>query len=241
MELTLKNYIKLIKENKKNFKFVKFGKFSLNESIVILRHDIDMSPKWAYLMAKEENKIDVKSTYFVQISSKFYNFFDPDICKLIKKIYNLGHDIGLHFDLESCQIKSIKNIEKRILLEKNILENSLGIKISLLTIHNPSELTNKIFKDIDFAGMHNCSSPYYFEEFSYCSDSNGIWRFKSIDQVFNDKNNKKIYFMTHPVWWQDKILPPRLKVVSCLKDNEVRIMKSYDNILKKSGRPNVKN
>ena len=67
-----------------------------------------MSPKWAYLMAKEENKIDVKSTYFVQISSKFYNFFDPDICKLIKKIYNLGHDIKLHFDLESCQIKSIK-------------------------------------------------------------------------------------------------------------------------------------
>ena len=38
--------------------------------------------------------------------------------------------------------------------------------------------------------------------------------------------------MTHPVWWQDKILPPRLKVVSCLKD-KVRIMKSYDNILKK--------
>ena len=74
MELTLNNYIKLIKENKKNFRFFKFGKFSLNESIVILRHDIDMSPKWAYLMAKEENKIDVKSTYFVQISSKFYNF-----------------------------------------------------------------------------------------------------------------------------------------------------------------------
>ena len=64
--------------------------------------------------------------------------------------------------------------------------------------------------------MHNCSSPYYFEEFSIVLTVM-VFGDLSLDQVFNDKNNKKIYFRTHPVWWQDKILPPRLKVVSCLR------------------------
>ena len=43
------------------------------EDIVILRHDIDCSIEKAVKMAELENGMGVCSTYFVLVSSEFYN------------------------------------------------------------------------------------------------------------------------------------------------------------------------
>lgn len=42
---------------------------------VILRHDIDMSLHKALTFARLENRISIRSTYFVLLSSNFYNVF----------------------------------------------------------------------------------------------------------------------------------------------------------------------
>ena len=42
------------------------------------------------------------------------------------------------------------------------------------------------------------------EKFKYCSDSNGYWRFESFEELINDTTIKKLYVLTHPVWWQKK-------------------------------------
>lgn len=45
------------------------------ERPAILRHDIDNSPEKALQLAKLEKKLSVRSTYFVLLTSDFYNVF----------------------------------------------------------------------------------------------------------------------------------------------------------------------
>ena len=64
----------------------------------ILRHDIDNSLEKAVKFAKLEKKMAIKATYFVLITSDFYNVFSDKSIKLLHQIIDCGHEIGLHFD-----------------------------------------------------------------------------------------------------------------------------------------------
>ena len=81
---------------KKTHKILTFGNSS--DKDVILRHDVDASLEAALKMAELENKINVSSTYFILLSSEFYNPFTLESSKIIKKILKLGHKLGLHYN-----------------------------------------------------------------------------------------------------------------------------------------------
>ena len=53
-----------------------------NKFNIILRHDIDFDVDYALKMAKMENKLNIKSTYFFfLLKSNFYNILNPNIEK----------------------------------------------------------------------------------------------------------------------------------------------------------------
>src|SRR3972149_582670 len=56
--------------------FRDFEKNKKNSKIIILRHDIDYSPKKALTLAKIENKLGIKSTFFVRVHGEYYHPFD---------------------------------------------------------------------------------------------------------------------------------------------------------------------
>jgi len=62
------------------------------EKCIILRHDVDRKPENALRMAKLENELGVKATYYFRIIPKT---FKPEI---INKIAELGHEIGYHYE-----------------------------------------------------------------------------------------------------------------------------------------------
>ena len=80
------------------YKFADYINCDDYERCVILRHDIDDSVECALKMAQIEAAEKVKSTYFVLLTSEFYNVASKANKEKILEIKELGHDIGLHFD-----------------------------------------------------------------------------------------------------------------------------------------------
>ena len=92
-----KNTIQLALD--KNYTFLRceqYNKITEYDKVVILRHDIDFSLKCALKLAKIENELGVTSSYFIRLHSRHYNPLEYNSYKIIKKIQNLGHEIGLH-------------------------------------------------------------------------------------------------------------------------------------------------
>ena len=70
MNFDIDGYKNLIKISKEKYNFVKFNDVCTN-SIILLRHDIDVSPKLELEMAKLEHKLGDNSTFFLWLEVHF--------------------------------------------------------------------------------------------------------------------------------------------------------------------------
>jgi hypothetical protein len=229
-DFTEKNYIKIIR--KIDSKSIFFNEIYKKKSFILWRHDVDFSPQRALSLAKIESKHKVKSTYFVMLTSMFYNIFEKEIRKIFLEILSLGHQLALHFDVSQYNIKSKKELEKLLNYEKKILEVLFKTNIKVFSFHNP---TNKILKydSFRYAKMINAYSKYFRNNVKYCSDSNGYWRHQRISD-FLDEKHKKSQIATHPAWWTRKAIEPNQRIKRCIYGRAKKINKIYKQILKKT-------
>ena len=175
-------------------------------------------------MAELENSIgggQIRSTYFVLISSDFYNVFSKHSLECIYRIRELGHIIGLHFD-EKKYIPTGKSWKKELLMEnilqeKKILEEMTGININSVSMHVPSKMT--LQADLKIPGMINSYSREFFEEFKYVSDSFHRWREDVRDVVTNTKP-KRLHVLTHAFWYNDKPMTRNESIRDYIQEGE---------------------
>lgn len=122
--------------------------------------------------------------------------------------------------------------------EKNILETLFQTEVKVFSFHNPTEeiLKNDNYK---YAGMINTYASYFKENVEYCSDSNGYWRHKRLEDFLEQKHSK-IQVLTHPGWWQKDIMSPRDRIQRCIDGRAKKVEKTYDSILNAHGRKNVR-
>lgn len=208
------------------------------DKFLLWRHDIDHSIHRAKKLAELEKKYFIKATYFLQLGSFFYNIFEEEIKELILNILSLGHQIGLHFDPTQYKINTKEDLEKYLNFEKNILENLFQVEIKVFSFHNPTEEILK-YDDFKYSGMINTYAKYFKENVEYCSDSNGYWRYKRLEDFLNEKH-KKIQVLTHPSWWQKEIMSPRDRIQRCIDGRANNTAKKYDGLLDEHGRKNVR-
>lgn len=234
-DFTEKRYAELLDLATSRFSFHLVSDIPEKDNIAIWRHDIDFSPQNALNLAYLEHERDIKATYFVQLSSLFYSPFDTKVISLIKEIRKLGHEIGLHFD------PSIYTSDKcdNLLNETKTLENLLEIEIHSFSLHNPTTYDNSLYKELEVHKLHNASSPILRDRFSYCSDSNGIWRFTPLKDMITDPDITNLYVLTHPIWWSSESSSPREKVVSNIRARGEANLNYYDNLLEHNQRPNI--
>lgn len=154
MEFTFHEYRAILDALKRHdYKFSNYDNWSDNEKSVILRHDVDISLEKAFEMAEFENAYGVFSTYFILITGDFYNAFNKRSRQLIKKIKDLGMEIGLHFDEtiympDTDIVAAIKN-------EIRVMEQMLDIKVKSVSMHIPSQKTLKANYAIEYRGGYN--------------------------------------------------------------------------------------
>ncbi|MBO5424652.1 MAG: hypothetical protein J6A25_03980, partial [Lachnospiraceae bacterium] len=99
MKFTYDEYEKLVLLlREEQYVFCDYHSFDGLSKCVIMRHDVDMDLEKAVQLARLERTLGVKATYYVLISSDFYNIYSKRNIEMIKEIQSLGHTIGLHYD-----------------------------------------------------------------------------------------------------------------------------------------------
>ncbi len=203
MEFTYSGYqrlIDLLRENK--YTFSDYVNCSTVNRPVILRHDIDMSLSKALEFAKLERKKAVKATYFVLLSSDFYNVFSKLSNSVLRQICALGHNIGLHFDEERYSIIDEKDLKRCVAYEVALLEQSIDCEVNVVSMHRPSKWI--LENDIQLNGLINTYSKIFLRDFKYLSDSRMRWR-EDVIGIINGNKVDKLHILTHPFWYAEGV------------------------------------
>lgn len=169
-------------------------------SCVILRHDIDNSVGKAYQLAEIERGLGVSSTWFVLVTSEFYNPAAAANRGLLQEMAGMGHEIGLHFDEASYKGCSEEELRQAAEKERGMLEGILGLPITTVSMHRPSERTLR--SDWDFPTMVNSYGKRFFSEFKYVSDSRMHWR-EDVEGIIRSHAYGRLHILTHAFWYAE--------------------------------------
>jgi hypothetical protein len=202
-----------------------------------LRHDVDFSLEAALRLAKIDKRNGIYSTFFIRLGSPFYNLFDINQLKIVKKIIDLGHQVGLHFDERFIDSKELtqKMLEGEVVRQLKILKKYFDIK-NIVSFHIPSRfIFNKNFGSNKFKSTY---SPYFFSEIKYLSDSRGIWRDGCACKFLTSKDfPENLQLLTHGEWWGTKGEDPNEILICNLREKFEYLDKNFasDSQVYKSG------
>lgn len=240
-DFTEQSYRKNIRLAKANYQFISFNEYRKPGRNVLWRHDVDLSPHRSLKLAQIEAEEQVIATYFIHLHSLFYNFFEAEVTELITKVLDLGHELGLHFDPAYYSQRQVLGHEFAdwLAFEKGILERTFRKNVVAFSLHNPDTSGWPAHEQEEVGGMINTNSRYFKENYGYCSDSNGYWRYRRLFDVLTRAEEEKLQILTHPGWWSPEVMSPRSRVFRCIDGRVAAIINKYDDILAKTGRDNV--
>ena len=154
------------------------------DKIVILRHDVDRKPENALAIAKVENEAGIKASYYFRILKESC---DENI---IKKIAEMGHEIGYHYEnLTTCGGDLRLSIDDfRLNLKK--LRKFYPVKTICMHGSPLSKFDNRLlWNKYDYRDLGIIAEPYFdidFDEVLYLTDTGRCWdgaRFSIRDKV----------------------------------------------------------
>lgn len=251
IDFTLGIYKKLLKTLRlRGYTFIPFIEYLENpgDRVVILRHDVDKRPRNALRMARLENELKVKASYYFRIVEQS---FDRDI---IEETAELGHEIGYHYEdltlAKGDMEKAIKLFAKHLAIFKDIYP------VKTICMHGSplSKYDNRqIWQQVDYKDFSIIAEPYFdidFAEVMYLTDTGRRWDGEQVnvrdkvgrvapgrpgkknyhttgDIVEAAENNLltgKMMFNIHPQRWDDRIVP---WVKELITQNIKNIVKKY--------------
>lgn len=236
-DFSFARYRRLMEIAKQQFEICNYETFQFRKSFLLVRHDVDFSLNIALEIAKIEAELGIKSTFFLNPHSDFYNLLEQSQSEIVKQIMALGHDLGLHFDAPYHEISSELMLENAIKKDVQLLEIFFETTIKAFSFHNPNSFELSCEQD-RYAGLVNCYSARFKNEVGYCSDSNGIWRHENMLEVLLEGGYKCLQILTHPNWWRAAGSSPREKIVRAILGRARRVLRDYDKALAAVGRVN---
>jgi len=241
-DFTEQNYRELLRIAKQYYNFILYADIEKRGRKILWRHDVDFSIHRAYRLAHIEKEEGVYATYFIHLHNEFYNILEYDISQKIKEIRDMGHEIALHFDplYYYGNIETLEQLEKYLYLEESVIEGVFDIKCKAFSFHNPDTFNYKEFTQTQIAGMVNTYSKFLQDNYAYCSDSNGYWRFERLQDVLEFRKHDNLQVLTHPGWWTPEPLSPRDRISRCIEGRAVAQHRRYDELLERLGRENVR-
>ena len=186
---TYNSYLELIKEGLE--KDVGF----------FFRHDVDISLKKAVEMAEFESKNGIKSTYYILLSSPYYNALEAENLQRIRTLRELGMGIGLHYD-NSIKLQDANQCCSEIIIQLGILQHHIGeLEEKSVTFHKPLRGVDINGETVNLLNLSNIYSPNFDRRFKYISDSGHNWRENPYDII---NTNDMVHINTHPEWYNNE-------------------------------------
>ena len=235
-EFSYAEYRFILQELSKRLEIIDYADISENtENFCVIRHDIEFSIERALVMAKIESEMNVKTSYFFQITNNTYNIFSSENIAIVCKIASLGHKIGLHFSPSSDDEDQVK---KEFFRMKKVFEEMLPVKLDRFSFHRPNLNSNILSKNIKIDGIINVYSDLFFEYFDdeipgdprvkYISDSNHQWKYGHPLDI-TDNSWKKVHVLIHPFSWSVDGGGNFDNYLGLLAEKNNRLLESIDN------------
>lgn len=237
-DFTTTQYRELLDIAGRSYRFVRYTEIPAEERFVLWRHDVDYSLNRSLRLAEIEREAGVAATYFVNPHCEFYNLLEKNQRRICRRLVELGHDIGLHFDAEYHDVEDEGQLARLVAAEAALLADICGTVIKVFSFHNPTDFLLSCERDA-YGGLINCYSASFKARLAYCSDSNGYWRFRRLRDVLEQASDPRLQVLTHPGWWQESPAPPRQRIFRSVYGRANAVMKSYDSVLASHGRENL--
>ena len=203
-----------------------------NDSIVVLRHDVDLKAENSLAIAELEHSLGVHASYYFRVVKQSNK---PEIIEAIAK---LGHEIGYHYeDMAICEGETKQAIEH---FEKWLEYFRQYYPVKTICMHGAprSKFDGRdLWRECDYHDYGIIGEPYFDVDFSklfYLTDTGRRWDGFSvsvrdkipvyqdlwlsqglvyhktidiIDAVIDGKLPKQLMMTTHPQRWTDYSIP----------------------------------
>jgi len=195
-----------------------------------IRHDIDFHLFNVDKMAKLEASLGIAATYYVLLT-QYYNPMNRDNKSILRTIRDLGHELGLHYDLENYPDEPME-ARAHLDWEANILSKIADAPIRTIATHLPYRKQPDPFITIDdYVHPHD---PRYQEGLVYVSDSCRAWRDESLLNCFGHNPPNSLLLTIHPELWLDGSINDRITYLDrvLIKNAQHQYRGFFDNLVR---------
>ncbi len=241
-DFTVKAYCELLRNLKNSGVSVYTIEAWVNEEPVkgvLIRHDVDRKHKNALKIAQIEADFGIKTTYYFRFTSSFDE-------ETIKKISDLGHETGYHYeDLSEAR----GNYERAIELFKKHLEKLRTItEVKTITMHGRPLLpwdNRDLWEKYNYKDFGILAEAYLDIDYSqiyYFTDTGRTWgqtkanlrdtvksclqvdigRTENLIKFLRENKESKVALVMHPERWEDNIVK---WVIQLIKDRSCNLIK----------------
>lgn len=183
--------------------------------VVLLRHDIDLSPVRALRMAEVEAQLGVRSTFFFMLSGAFYDLLEPHHRHTVRDVAALGHEVGFHYDEYDDIVEGL-----------DILSAVAGRTVRHVAQHNPTILPRRGFESAKIVDAYDARITGA-QGFTYVSDSGMRWRKKTLADLLGE-GASRIYALCHPETWLSEGRDLLSTIRSIEAEEDARRRRRYD-------------
>jgi hypothetical protein len=161
---------------------------------VILRHDVDYSAIKAVELAEIEHELGARATVFLMLSSTYYNLLSAEQLRAARRIVQLGHEIGFHYDTDVFAGQP-QQAGDRIAGQARFLSDVLETPVNMVAQHNPSVIATRV----TVPGYTDAYSDRFCRDIAYLSDSRRLWGTDDVFRFFEE--HERAQLLVHPLWW----------------------------------------
>jgi hypothetical protein len=169
---------------------------SLASNTCEILHDLDHPEDNILEIAELERIHQISAKYFIRIHAKNYNPFSLKNLQIYRKLVEMGHELGLHFE---PGFYSENSITEAITKEAEALQFIVGVPIKYLSIHEPARFGSVNQASIPNSLLYYCWNSTYYTDKKYISDSSARWREGCMCEHIG--KHEKLIILTHPIWW----------------------------------------
>jgi len=164
-----------------------------------LRHDIDFFPQPAAAFGRIEADGGARASYYVLLTGP-YNVFAPSVRRDLRSLVEMGHEVGLHYDLTTFPTEA-EAARAELARQVDVLSDLVGAQVRTITTHQPHLGGDDPFKTLpDLRHAHDPRDP---DPPLYISDSCRGWRDESLLRCFGEDAPYRVMLLTHPELWLD--------------------------------------
>jgi hypothetical protein len=173
---------------------------------VYLRHDIDLHLSLILDMAQVEKANNILATYYVPLTLHFNPLYPPNR-QVLLQVLSLGHEIGLHYDLETYPAEPA-SARDHLKWEVELLSKIIDAPVRTIAMHQPYTRRPDPFRTLtDYVHPHD---PRYQTNLLYVSDSCRAWRDESLLTCFGPNPPQRLLLATHPELWLEGNITDRM-------------------------------